>query len=321
MGAKQKTKEKHRTEGKRTKARRAEELRALFDVAENQSDTNDSKTKTNLTENKTLTPTPTELTASRRPAAAVGDLTKTDSAVRTYQRPLEATSLRTVISSQPYSPARRLDTPVRPQAEPDDESSSNRWLGPLLLIAAIFMGFVGYWNIERSNSLRTAKIKPADAKRPIGTEDRTRVDFYRQQMGHRLNRQRVDVEVENVVRSPSLGPSDQPVADRAMMYGVPLMPEGYYKTSPRDRSTPVHPDHPDARIQYGLQEEEHRDQFQKMADKAYTEEFLNNARANGYDVTLDSDYNVIDVKRNSLSPSVNRSGQLREPGSAPGLGK
>lgn len=318
MGAKQKTKTKHQLEakhqpeGKRTKVRRAEELRALFDSAK--SNTTQAK-QSEHTENKTLTPTPTELTASRRPVADGSDLTKTGTAnsSRVYQRPQEATSLRTVISSQPYSPARRMDAPVRPQAEDKEESDSNRWLGPLLLVAAIFMGFVGYWNIERSSALRAAKSAPAavDSKRPVNSEDRSRVDFYRQQLGHRLNRQRVDVEVENVVRSPSLSATDAPRSDRAMMYGAPLMPEGYYKTSPRDRTTPVHPDHPDARIQYGLQEEEHRDQFQKLVDKAYAQEFISNARANGYDVTLDSEYNVIDVKRTT-------SGQSRIPGSIPG---
>lgn len=310
MGAKQKSKEKLQPDGKNTKARRAEELRALFNAEQKTAGQNTN------TENKTLTPTPTELTASRRPVAG-DDLAKTGTAysalssTRPYERPKEATSLRTVVSSQPYSPARRIDVPVRPVAKEKEQEESNRWLGPLLLIAAIFMGIVGYWNIERSSALRAAKSIPvADSKRPVNSEDRSRVDFYRQQLGHRLNRQRVDVEVENIVRSPSLGLTDAPKSDRAMMYGAPLMPEGYYNMSPRDRTTPVHPDHPDARIQYGLQEEEHRDQFQKLADKAFAQEFISNARANGYDITLDSDYNVIDVK--------NVSGQSRVPGSAPG---
>ena len=190
MGAKQKTKTKHQPDGKRTKVRRAEELRALFDSADSKAA---EAKQVEQTENKTLTPTPTELTASRRPTAEGSDLTKTGTAnsSRVYQRPQEATSLRTVISSQPYSPARRMDVPVRPRAEDKDESDSNRWLGPLLLVAAIFMGFVGYWNIERSSALRAAKSAPTavDNKRPVNSEDRSRVDFYRQQLGHRLNRQ------------------------------------------------------------------------------------------------------------------------------------
>jgi len=306
MGAKQQKTKAKQPDGKRTKVRKAEELRALFDSA-------NAESTNGYTDSRTLTPTPTELTASRRPDAEESDRTKTSTAIpgRMFHQPQEATSLRTVISSQPYSPARRLDAPVRSQAEEKKEDEgSNRWLGPLLLVAAVFMGFVGYWNIERSATLRSANVPiAADAKRPVNSEDRSRVDFYRQQLGHRLNRQRVDVEVENVLRSPSLGMTDAPKTDRAMMYGVPLMPEGYYKTSPRDRTTPVHPDHPDARIQYGLQEEEHRDQFQRLADKAYTQEFISNARANGYEVTLDVDYNVIDVQKVP--------GQSRVPGSAP----
>lgn len=304
MGAKQKTKGKHLKDGRRTKVRRAEELRALFDSAGTGSD----KTKTEPTDRQTMTPTPTELD--------VKELTKTSTATagRLYQRPQETTSLRTVISSQPYSPARRMDIPVRAKVEQRAYKESNRWLGPLLLIAAIFMGFLGYWNIERSSALRSTKATPAaDVKKPVSSEDRSRVDFYRQQLGHRLNRQRVDVEVENVVRSPSLGMTDAPKADRAMMYGAPLMPEGYYKSSARDRTEPVHPDHPDARIRYGLQEEEHRDQFQRLADKAFTQEFISNARANGYEVILDANYNVIDVKKTT--------NMTRVPGSAPSSGR
>ncbi len=317
MGAKQKSKTKLQQESKRTKVRRAEELRALFNSASENAEP-EKADKTIATENRTLTPTPTELTASRRSPLALSDQTNTSTrtatAVRLSNRPQETTSLRTVVSSQPYSPARRLDTPIRPQVVEEESHESSRWLGPLLLLAALFMGFLGYWNIERSSALRAAKSVSADTKRAVNSEDRSRIEFYRQQMGHRLNRQRVDVEIENVVRSPTLGPADAPLADRAMMYGAPLMPEGYYKTSSRDRLTPVHPDHPDARIQYGLQEEQDRDQFQQLADKAYAQDFISNARANGFDVTLDEDYNVIDVKKSSGET-------MRAPGSAPGLAK
>lgn len=314
MGAKQKVKQVKTS--KREKARRAEELKALFEQAEPQQTTAPVSEMTSSY--ATPTPTLTELTESQKRVQQIESTrTMTSPGAVSYARPRESTSLRTVIAHQPYSPARRMDQPsaVSPKVE-KAESEPNRGLGVILLCAAALLGFVGYWNVQYSQKQTIVRTKPAASEKGASAEDRSRVDFYRQQMGHRLNQQRVDVEVQNYTRAPSLSTSDQPGAGGSkMMMGLPLAPQtvenstGVY--SSRFRTTPISPDHPDARIQYGLQEEEHRDEYTRQVNRDYVEEFVRNAQREGLKVEIDSDYNVIDIKRNGSSV-------MRNPGSEQG---
>lgn len=321
MGAKQKVKQAKSSQ--RENARRAEELKALFEQAEPQPKQAEPRREpaavSQMTSSyATPTPTLTELTESqRRIQQAELTRTMTTSPTVSQSRPREATSLRTVIAHQPYSPARRLDQPavVSPKVE-KAESEPNRGLGVILLLAAALLGFIGYWNVQYSQKHAVVRAKPVASQTGATAEDRTRVDFYRQQLGHRLNQQRVDVEIQNYTRAPSLSVADRPGAHAPnMMMGLPLAPQtvenstGVY--SSRFRTTPISPDHPDARIQYGLQEEEHRDEYTRQVNKDYVEEFVRNAQREGLKVEIDSNYNVIDIKRNGSS-------LMRNPGSEQG---
>lgn len=315
MGAKQKVKQAKVS--KREKALRAEELKALFESAQPQ-EVPDSVSD-GTSSYATPTPTLTELTESQKRVQQTG-LTRTmtvSSGMVSSARPKESTSLRTVIAHQPYSPARRLDQPsvVAPKTQ-KVETEPNRRLGVVLLCAAALLGFVGYWNVQHSQRQNVVRSKPVAGDASASAEDRSRVDFYRQQLGHRLNRQRVDVEIQNYTRAPSLTASDRPgTGDTKMMMGLPLAPQTVENTtgvySSRFRTTPISPDHPDARIQYGLQEEEHRDEYTRQVNKDYAEEFVRNARREGLKVELDSEYNVIDIKRDGRS-------LMRNPGSEQG---
>lgn len=314
MGAKKKLKQAHSS--KREKARRAEELKALFEQAQAHQESAPNESTSSFV---TPTPTLTELTESQK-RVQKQEMTQTLTAtgdVRTYERPKESTSLRTVIAHQPYSPARRLDqVPKAPAAEVIEEDQPNRGLGIALLCAAIFLGFVGYWNIQYSQKRTAVRTHQPAPSKGATAEDRVRVDFYRQQLGHRLNQQRVDVEVQNYTRAPSLSEADRPgVHQSNMMRGVPLAPQTVENTtgvySSRFRTTPLSPDHPDARIYYGLQEEQHRDEYARQVDRHYVEEFVKNARREGLKVELDSDYNVIDVQKDGRS-------LMRNPGSEQG---
>ena len=82
-----------------------------------------------------------------------------------------------------------------------------------------------------------------------------------------------------------------------MMRGVPLMQENYVDQNygAATRTEPVPVDHPDARIQYGLQEEQHREEFDRRVQNEYVKEFVENARRDGVKVVLDKDANVIEV--------------------------
>lgn len=312
MGSKKKLKQAHFS--KREKAHRAEELKALFEQRQTQHEPLPIESTSSF-----VTPTLTELTESQKRVQQV-DLTQTMAAagaVRTHERPKESTSLRTVIAHQPYSPARRLDqVPKVRAAEFEEKEQPNRGLGVVLLFAAIFLGFVGYWNIQYSQKRSEVRSHKPESSKGATAEDRMRVDFYRQQLGHRLNQQRVDVEVQNYRRAPSLSDVDRPGTHQSnMMRGLPLAPQTLENTtgvySSRFRTTPLSSDHPDARIYYGLQEEQDRDEYARQVDRDYVEEFVKNARREGLKVELDSDYNVIDVQKDGRS-------LMRNPGSEQG---
>ena len=113
---------------------------------------------------------------------------------------------------------------------------------------------------------------------------------------------------------------------KGMMNGVPLMQEGYVERNygskehgdsavrytSRDSTQPVSIDRPDARIQYGLQEEQHRAEFDRRVQQEYIREFVENARRDGVKVVLDQDANVISAE--PLNPG-DRGANSRTPGS------
>jgi hypothetical protein len=311
--AKQKQKQKLKDEGQETKARRAEELRSLFDQAGAPlSAAPMALEKTQVTTN---TPTPTV-------PSGVHTLKSGVSGVRTHRPELTMTRTRpaerTVISSQPYRPAQRIDggadissrTNSQIYAPLPKKKETEWWLGPLLMLSALLLLGLGWLHIERNEIARQAVGHPTTADRERERLDR--IEFYRTQLGQRLNRSRVDTELKNERMAPRLSETDTPRAGDSMMRGVPLMPENY-ESRFQDRKEPVHPDHPDARIQYGLQDEQHHDEFQKVVEREYVTEFVENARRQGYNIKLDKNLNVIDV-----TPV---SGEGRRPGSSPGVAR
>jgi hypothetical protein len=186
----------------------------------------------------------------------------------------------------------------------------------LLLFAALGFAFVGYWNFHYSRTQMREKTKIAPHSGDSSSEDRSRVDFYRHQLGHRLNQQRVGVELQNYSKAPGLSDVDLPqVTGFHDTLGVPIAPQTIENTtgvySSRYQTEPLSPDHPDARIYYGLHEEQHRDEYVRQANRDYVEQFIRNAKREGLKVEIDSDYNVIEVHRES-------GGSRKNPGAVQG---
>lgn len=118
-----------------------------------------------------------------------------------------------------------------------------------------------------------------------------RLNYHRMTTGTHLNRERIDVQINNHLQAPNLSVEDRKVKAPDMMKGLPLIGES--ANSPRDKKDlPVNSQHPDARIMYGLQEEQNRIEFEKASQKAWLEEFKQNARREGYDVQVDAYGNV-----------------------------
>ena len=271
---------KHRNkvkgDGHATKARRAEELRALFNqVADDQ---------TQLTTTSTPTPTvPTEVTD--RKTVTMPTITSTT----------QTSVTRSVVQSKP--------TASRPVVQPlrtDKDEPAAWWFGPLLMLATVLLFGLGWLHVQRSKGVNRSESRTELAAQKTEQEKaantRRQIEYYKRQVGQRLNRERISVEIDNQVMAPALSGTETTVGRSSLIHGVPLMPEGYRPKSYRDRTEPVPIDHPDARIQYGLQEEQDHDEFRKRADQAYIKEFIENAHNEGYDIKFDSNMNVISVE-------------------------
>lgn len=282
MAAK-KNRNKIKNDGYATKARRAEELRALFNQATD-IPTQQTPTLTQTIQDSTPTPTvPTEVTDQK---------TVTMSTVASDQ---QTGVTRSMVQSKPMA--------QRPAVHPlrtDKDEPAAWWFGPLLMLATALLFGLGWFHVQRSKGVKRSEFQ-AESAVPKAEQDRVanakrQVEYYKQQIGQRLNRERISVEIDNQLTAPALSGVESTVGRRSSMHGVPLMPEGFQPKGYRDRSEPVPIDHPDARIQYGLQEEQDHDEFRKRADQAYVKEFIENARNEGYDVKFDSNMNVISVE-------------------------
>lgn len=251
----------------------------------------------------TPTPTPTEptespLTPTQATHAPVTKSSLTNFSATNFSSTKTnhsgRTPLRTVISDAPYKPAKRVD--VRAD---DGEPKADWWLGPVLVLAAALMMGLGWMHIQRSNLVANPVGHPSATSRDkADLELESKVKFYRSQLGHKLNRDRMKVEIENSTSAPKIDSLATRTVDRSMMAGVPLMQESYVQQNygPGMKNQPVPVDHPDAKIHYGLQDSQDQQEFDRRVQAEYAREFVENARREGVKVTLDSNNNVIEVE-------------------------
>ncbi len=302
-----------------TSVRRAQEIRDLFHRSQEKTLALRPEPLPEADNEKTI---PLSPVAVQHPRAAQGEDTRLIAPIyreSNRQRPEEA-----VIANEPYRPAIRIQGPhgdaptardqelsqisdattrlhdraasprAQSQSANDEESANRSWrVWTLLAISVIGLSVWQY------REFTTQKADGLPVGRPRGeisvSESQDRVSFYRTHLGQVLNRQRVEVEMDNFRKAPiSSVESTSRDAVRPLL-GVPLKQEGL-PTIDRGQLVPVSPDHPDARVQYSLQEEADREAWTKKANEQYIDDFLANARAQGYDVILDKDLNVIDVR-------------------------
>lgn len=299
-----------------TSARRAQEIRDLFERSEEKTLAILPQAKVEVDEEKTIPLSP--IAHKHQERANHGEDTRLIAPPRRpskAQRPEDA-----VVSNEAYKPAVRINGP---QSDLDGGHASDvydattrvqvlgknadalakqgdveesKWPSLVLwtLVAIAIVGLY-FWQSPQGVPQKLAEIggqRPGEISVP---ESRERVSFYRSHLGNVLNRQRVDVELENFNKSPITALDVSTRETTRPMLGVPLTQEGQ-PTIDRGQLVPVSPDHPDARIQYSLQEEADREAWTKKANDQYVKDFLANARAQGLDVILDKDLNVIEVR-------------------------
>lgn len=175
-------------------------------------------------------------------------------------------------------------------------SAQNRkWIGLCMVVGAVVMGLIGFLSNQSSFRHEENWIGHTPQKK---VEHQARVDFYREQLGRKLNRDRVRAELLNQGEAPSLTRQRPPVMDAdPVLKGLPLDQEGSHIYSLGRRSSEkLDENSPDGRIQSGLREQQERLAWERAAEKEAVAEFLQNARLQGYKVILDKDLNVVDVR-------------------------
>lgn len=167
------------------------------------------------------------------------------------------------------------------KAKPKQSNS----MAPVIMVIGA-LGLIAYVALSSSSPSGSVskKLSPDELKE--------RIEFHQKTTGWRLNNERIATQIDNHYKAPNLPAGAEKVKPKdSMMSGVPLQGETNPMEGMRDQSMPVNPTYADAKIMYGLQEEQDRIETEKRARKAYIQEFIDNAAADGYDVQIDKSGN------------------------------
>lgn len=175
-------------------------------------------------------------------------------------------------------------------AKPKPEPKSN--LGPALLLAGA-LGLVGYVAFAPSGpgAAVVSKMTPKQLQE--------RIEFHRKTTGWRLNNERIETQIDNHYQAPNIPFNAQKVKPQDMMKGLPLGSEANIGANAPEKTLPVNPSYADARIMYGLQEEQDNLAAEKLAKQIYVQEFIQNAAADGYKISVDKDGNILEASKSS----------------------
>lgn len=161
---------------------------------------------------------------------------------------------------------------------------------PLYLAAAIFL--LGVYLVVNALKPKGQPIAEPDP-RQAQLEHYQKVQFYKKQLGQKLNRERTYAEHELTSEQ------EQPQTVAAQTYSqeasVDGLPMDYEKQdwSHRDESKEVENYRPDQRVAYNLRDDQQQEFWEEEAQRMFLRQYIINARQQGYDVAIGSDYTVI----------------------------
>lgn len=162
---------------------------------------------------------------------------------------------------------------------------------PLILASAIFL--LGVYLVFNAITKGTAQVEEIADPRQAELEREQRVEYYKRQLGERINRSRTLAEHQMTKEARQAPPRYQQESGyRQSVEGLPLDYEAV-SYAPREQSQQVQYDLPDHKIAYDLRDEQNADFWVEEAQRKFLREYLLNARAQGYDLVIDSNYNVI----------------------------
>ena len=189
----------------------------------------------------------------------------------------------------------------KPAPKPRGKKEEATW--PLFLAAFVFL--MGVYLVVNALSTGSREVEEVADPRQAELERQQKIEYYKRQLGEKLNRSRTIAEHEMIKESQKSAPSYHQEADyRQSVEGLPLdyEPVTY---APRDSSKYAENYLPDQRVAYDLQDDQNAEFWEEEARRKFLRQYLLNARAQGYDLAIDTDYNVI-VKRSPKKVAQNR---------------
>lgn len=179
-----------------------------------------------------------------------------------------------------------------------DSSDERRRLAIGLILGALLLAVVAVSVGEKREGRSELTLLGPDGKRTISEvmgvqrpktfEERVRQN--RQEIGAKLNRDRIRMQYENL-NLPIPGVRVSPANKDRLMHGLPLESEpNSFRSYVPKRSEPKQSIELD--VQSRVQFEKDLDRWEQAAQEQYIREFKDNARAMGYEVKIDKDYNV-----------------------------
>lgn len=174
---------------------------------------------------------------------------------------------------------------------------------PLYLAAFIFL--IGVYLVFSALGSGSREVEEVVNPRQAEIEREQKIEYYKRQLGEKLNRSRTLAEHQMLKESQQ--PSSNYHQEAGYRQSVEGLPLDYEKKTyaPRDPSKLAEAYLPDQRVAYDLQEEQNAEFWEEEAQRKFLREYLLNARAQGYDLAIDSNYNVI-VKRSPKKMAQNR---------------
>jgi hypothetical protein len=183
---------------------------------------------------------------------------------------------------------------------PKKKKKESSALLPMLCVAAA----LGLGAFALLGGTPSGVISKVDGQKLTPQQLQERIAYHQKTTGWKLNNERIETQIENHYQAPGLPYNAQKVKPPDMMNGLPLEGEHNLREGSRDKTLPVNPSYADAKIMYGLQEEQDLIETEKRARQEYIKEFISNAAKDGYAVDIDEFGNVQASKLKGQGPQL-----------------
>jgi hypothetical protein len=166
---------------------------------------------------------------------------------------------------------------------------------PWLFLVPAFALVAFVW-FDDASEHPTTRSPFSQTQRSDEDEYARRVDEHRKLTGWKMNRERADVEIQNHFSAPPIAYDAAKKKAPDMMAGLPLAGESHPRAQDAPKPRGISADYPDTRIQYGLREEQEARYVDQKIEQQFVDEFIENARREGYDLSVQQDGTVV-IKR------------------------